>query len=375
MKPVDFLALNKINEPFKEQFVKTVLGILENGQYLFGPKLTEFERAFSRFCGVNGSVGVANGLDALTISLLAWKTQGLVSQGDEVLVPANSFIASALAVIESGLKPVFVEPNRLSYNLEASECQKHITSRTRVIMPVHLYGSICQMEEICNLARENNLLVLEDCAQAHGAKLDEINAGAWGDAGAFSFYPGKNLGGVSDGGAIVSNDEDFLRRCRAIGNYGSEKKYAHHVAGINSRMSEITAAFLELKLQNYSIEVKKRRHQADLYLNNIEDNILTKNFGLDVRNDIEGRHVFHLFVVEHPKRESLIAHLSENKIKSGIHYPMPIYRQKAFLNYAPEEVTLSDEICRQVLSLPIGSHLEDEEIMQVCSVLNSYESR
>ena len=375
MKPVDFLALNKINEPFNEQFVKKVQGILETGQYLFGPHLTEFEKAFSRFCGVSGSVGVANGLDALTISLLAWKTQGLVSEGDEVLVPSNSFIASALAVIESGLKPVFVEPNRLSYNLEASECQKHITPRTRVIMPVHLYGSICQMDEICNLARKNNLLVLEDCAQGHGAKLDGINAGAWGNAGAFSFYPGKNLGGVSDGGAIVSNDEDFLRTCRAIGNYGAERKYAHHVVGSNSRMSEITAAFLELKLQNYSIEINRRRHQAGLYLKNIKDDNLTKNFGIGVVNDIEGRHVFHLFVVEHPKRESLIAHLSENNIGSGIHYPMPIYRQKAFLNYAPKKVSLSDKICRQILSLPIGSHLKDEEIIRVCSVLNSYKSR
>jgi len=375
MKTVDFLALNKINEPFNEQFVKKVLGILETGQYLFGPHLTEFEKAFSRFCGVSGSVGVANGLDALTISLLAWKTQGLVFEGDEVLVPANSFIASALAVIESGLKPVFVEPNRLSYTIEANECEKHITPKTKVIMPVHLYGSICQMDEICDLAKTNNILVLEDCAQAHGAKLDGIAAGAWGDAGAFSFYPGKNLGGISDGGVIVSNDEGFLRKCRAIGNYGAEKKYAHKVAGLNSRMSEITAAFLEIKLQNYSIEVKKRRHQAGLYLNHIEDDIFTQKFMRDVGNDIKDRNVFHLFVVEHQLRESLIAHLSENKIESGIHYPMPIYRQEAFINYAPEKRTLSDEICRQVLSLPIGSHLDDEDIMRVCSVLNSFKFR
>jgi len=369
---INFLKLSSINKKYNEDFLRSLDNILTTGKYLFGEQVEMFENEFANFCGVRGCIGVANGLDALTITFRTWIELGLIDEGNEVIVPGNSFIASALAIEQANLIPKFVEPDSKTYNICAEQIERAIGSNTKAIMPVHLYGLLCDMGEIMQLAKKHNLLVVEDCAQAHGANTAGVFSGAAGNAGAFSFYPGKNLGGITDGGAIISNDWKFLNVARQIANYGAGTKYKHLYKGQNSRLNEINAAFLRHKLKDIETELSYRRNQARMYLDCINNKLVeiklreTDNFNF-------ASHAFHLFVVETHNRFCLQKHLLAHNIETGIHYPLPIYRQKAFCEYNPEFPTTSDTLTNRVLSLPIGSHLEQDQISIICETVNSYD--
>lgn len=372
---IPFLNLEAINATFKKDFLTDVEKIISSGLLLQGENVRRLEHDFARFCGVLHCSTTGSGLSALQLPLLAWLKEGRLKTGDEVIVPANSFIASALAVSEVGLVPVFAEPCERTHLLSLSKVKASITPRTRVILPVHLYGQICPMDEICGFSKANNLLVLEDCAQAHGAKLNGKSAGAWGDAGAFSFYPGKNLGGLTDGGAIVSNDKTLIERCSALKNYGSFEKYVHDMRGHNSRLSEISAAFLLRKLKIYDNELDKRRYLAEVYHKNLNETDEIKLIQRPDELSSAEMNARHLLVIRTSRRAELQKYLTESRIGWGVHYPIPIYRQKAYQSYGPNKITTSDSLSDQILSLPIGSHLTKQDVERVCNKLNYFFAR
>ncbi|HFO6036795.1 TPA: DegT/DnrJ/EryC1/StrS family aminotransferase, partial [Escherichia coli] len=255
----------KINEQYKEELHNACLNVIDSGSYILGQYVNKFEKEFAQYCGVKYCIGVANGLEALTLVLRAWKYMGLLEDKDEVLVPANTFIASILAITENNLVPVLIEPDDVTYNIDINKIIEKITSRTRVILPVHLYGQISDMRRISDIARKYNLLVLEDCAQAHGASMGGQKSGSWGDAAGFSFYPGKNLGALGDAGAITTNSDSLYNVLLALRNYGSHRKYHHIYTGVNSRLDEIQAAMLCVKLKYLDSEIERRRSIAQFY--------------------------------------------------------------------------------------------------------------
>ncbi|ECC8209559.1 DegT/DnrJ/EryC1/StrS family aminotransferase, partial [Salmonella enterica] len=310
---VDFLSLKKINSRFETDLKEACSRVIDSGWYIMGNELETFEKDFSKYCGVNDTVGVANGLDALILVLRAWIEMGKISPGDEVLVPANTYIASIIAITKNKLVPVFIEPDISTFNIDSSKIEAAITKKTKVILPVHLYGRICPMDEINALAKKYKLLVLEDCAQAHGASINNIRVGSWGDAGAFSFYPGKNLGALGDAGAITSNDQEFLSVIKALRNYGSHKKYENQYVGVNSRLDEIQAAMLRVKLKYLDEDNKKRQHIANYYFNSINNPLVS--LPARCRNE---ENVWHLFVIRTKHRENLQKHLLNHNIQTLI---------------------------------------------------------
>ena len=286
---------------------------------------------------------------------------------DEVLVPANTYIASILAISEAGLKPVLVEPNEFSYNLSVDNIRAKITANTRVILPVHLYGLISPMDEIMNFARENNLLVLEDSAQSHGASINGKKAGSWGDAAGFSFYPGKNLGALGDAGAVTTNDTDLADTVRYLRNYGSKIKYKHEFKGVNSRLDEIQAAFLNVKLNYLDDDIRIRRNIANRYLNEIKNELIV----LPTISS-EENHVWHLFVIRIKDRDSLQHYLTKHNIQTVIHYPTPPHRQLAYKEFKDLCFPLSEELHREVISIPMDPTLTEEQVSYVINVLNKF---
>ncbi|EGH1116314.1 DegT/DnrJ/EryC1/StrS family aminotransferase [Escherichia coli] len=333
-----------------------------------GEELHQFENEFAKYCGVKGSLGVANGLDALILSLRAWREMGKIKPGDEVLVPANTYIASIIAITENNLVPVFVEPDYNTYNLDPDKIESAITEKTKVILPVHLYGRICPMEEILSLAKKYNLLVLEDCAQAHGASLNGRKTGGWGDAGAFSFYPGKNLGALGDSGAITSNDLDFLNVIQALRNYGSHQKYVNQYIGVNSRLDEIQAAMLRVKLKYLDSDNKRRKEIAQYYI----DSIINPLVQLPKSCSNYDENVWHLFVVKTRYREYLQKFLSKQSIQTLIHYPHPPHKQIAYKQFNSISLPLTEKIHNEVLSLPMDPTLSEEEIQKVVNAVNGF---
>ncbi|EKR5180218.1 DegT/DnrJ/EryC1/StrS family aminotransferase, partial [Escherichia coli] len=312
---IDFLNLQKSNARYNNELIEAAVRVIESGWYISGSELNAFENNFAKYCKVKHAIGVANGLDALTLTLKAWQELGKLKRNDEVLVPANTYIASILAISEAGLKPVLVEPNEFSYNLSVDNIRAKITANTRVILPVHLYGLISPMDEIMNFARENNLLVLEDSAQSHGASINGKKAGSWGDAAGFSFYPGKNLGALGDAGAVTTNDTDLADTVRYLRNYGSKIKYKHEFKGVNSRLDEIQAAFLNVKLNYLDDDIRIRRNIANRYLNEIKNELIV----LPTISS-EENHVWHLFVIRIKDRDSLQHYLTKHNIQTVIHY-------------------------------------------------------
>ncbi|EGZ8953577.1 DegT/DnrJ/EryC1/StrS family aminotransferase, partial [Escherichia coli] len=307
---IDFLNLQKSNARYNNELIEAAVRVIESGWYISGSELNAFENNFAKYCKVKHAIGVANGLDALTLTLKAWQELGKLKRNDEVLVPANTYIASILAISEAGLKPVLVEPNEFSYNLSVDNIRAKITANTRVILPVHLYGLISPMDEIMNFARENNLLVLEDSAQSHGASINGKKAGSWGDAAGFSFYPGKNLGALGDAGAVTTNDTDLADTVRYLRNYGSKIKYKHEFKGVNSRLDEIQAAFLNVKLNYLDDDIRIRRNIANRYLNEIKNELIV----LPTISS-EENHVWHLFVIRIKDRDSLQHYLTKHNIQ------------------------------------------------------------
>ena len=364
---IPFLDLKNINAQYVVELKDACSRVIDSGWYLMGKELEIFEGQFADYCGTKHCVGVANGLDALTLSLRAWKELGKLQDGDEVIVQANTYIASILAITENNLTPVLVEPNKATFNLCPSIVEAAITSKTKVLLPVHLYGRISPMPELIKIAQEHNLLVLEDCAQSHGAEIAGKKAGNWGDAAAFSFYPGKNIGALGDAGAVTTNDAKLAETVKALGNYGSKKKYENIYQGVNSRLDEIQAAMLSVKLPYLDKEMKQRRHIADRYLNEINNDLITLPSAGKINS-----HVWHLFVVQCANRDMLQKHLKEQGIQSLIHYPVPPHKQQAYKEWNHLNLPITEKIHQQVLSLPVDPTMNEADITVVVNAINQF---
>ncbi|HGY3366772.1 DegT/DnrJ/EryC1/StrS family aminotransferase [Citrobacter freundii] len=364
---VDFLNLNRINSQYAKELIQASERVINSGWYIQGTEVKKFETNFANYCGTKHCIGVANGLDALVLTLKAWKMLGMIEEGDEVIVPGNTFIATILAISEVGLKSVLVEPDEESYNISISQINKNITDKTKVIIPVHLYGHICDMTEIKKIASENNLLILEDSAQAHGATKNGLKSGSWGDAAAFSFYPGKNLGALGDAGAVTTNHDELARTIRALANYGSIVKYEHIFKGVNSRLDEMQAAFLNVKIDYLDHEIKLRRNIANRYCSEINNEQISLPV---VKNQEE--HVWHLFVIKTEHREKLKAYLDDKGIQTLIHYPKPPHKQQAYTEWGNITLPVTENIHRQVLSLPMDPTMTDAEIGYVIQAINGF---
>ncbi|HEQ3588123.1 DegT/DnrJ/EryC1/StrS family aminotransferase [Vibrio harveyi] len=366
---IPFLDLKSINQQYQNELKEACARVIDSGWYIMGNELTQFESEFAEYCGTKHAIGVANGLDALILVLRAWKELGKLSEGDEVIVSANTYIASILAITENKLVPVLVEPDIETYNLTKEGIEAAITPRTKAILPVHLYGLISPMPEIKQIAKQHNLLVLEDCAQAHGARIANKKAGNWGDAAGFSFYPGKNLGALGDAGAITTNDDELAQTLRALRNYGSHKKYENLYQGVNSRLDEIQAAMLRVKLHYLNGETARRQEIAKHYRTEINNPLVTLP---KVENEAE--HVWHLFVVRCEQREALQNWLSQNDVQTLVHYPIPPHKQTAYgeLNHLSKPIT--EMIHQQVISLPLDPTMDNEAVTQVIQLVNEFKA-
>ncbi|WP_269235142.1 DegT/DnrJ/EryC1/StrS family aminotransferase [Flavobacterium flavigenum] len=370
---IKFLDLKKINEPYEAAFQDKLKLVLENGWYILGKETEIFENAFSAYCNSEYCIGVGNGFDALVLIFKGYIQLGKLKKGDEVIVPANTFVASILAILEAGLIPVFIEPKLETYNINPDLISEKLTSKTKAILVVHLYGQLAEMTAIKEIANQNNLLVIEDAAQAHGAVLDLTSSGRvqkvgnLSHAAAFSFYPGKNLGALGDGGAVTTNDDKLSKTIQSLRNYGSEAKYQNEYLGVNSRMDELQAAFLNVKLPNLDTENSMRRAIAKRYLAEIKNEKIELPFW-----DYSENHVFHLFVIRTEHRDHLQDYLSKNGIQTMIHYPISPHKQKAFSDWNHLSFPVTEMIHNEVLSLPISPVITNDEVSFIIEALNKY---
>ena len=369
---IKFLDLKKINAQYAEEMKQAANEVIDSGWYLLGEKLSQFETNLADYISVKHAIGVGNGLDALRLILRAYMEMGIMKEGDEVIVPANTYIATILAITDNRLKPVLVEPDINTYNLDISKVEQHITKRTKAIMVVHLYGRICWSEKLNTIAQKYNLKVIEDNAQAIGAKWKGQKSGGLGDAAGNSFYPGKNLGAIGDAGAVTTNDGELANVVKALSNYGSSKKYNNHYQGFNSRMDEIQAAFLNIKLKSLDKENQKRREIAQCYCENITNPIINlPNQSLNHSITQSPCHIWHLFVIRHPERNKLQEYLKEQGIQTLIHYPIPPHKQKAYKEWNKLRYPITEKIHAEVLSLPISNVLDDKSIDTIIEKLNN----
>ncbi|MEX5550406.1 DegT/DnrJ/EryC1/StrS family aminotransferase [Pseudomonas pergaminensis] len=369
---IKFLDLKAINHEVRNELLDACARVIDSGWYIGGEELQRFEQAFAEYCGVKHCVGVANGLDALSLTLRAWKELGHLHDGDEVIVPANTYIASVLAITENGLVPVLVEPDPATYNLNVKNVEQAITSRTKVLLPVHLYGLLSDMPALTSIAKKHGLLVLEDSAQSHGASHNGRKAGSWGDASGFSFYPGKNLGALGDAGAITTNDEQLAKVLRALRNYGSHEKYQNLYRGVNSRLDEIQAAMLSVKIKYLDAQTALRREIVQTYLHGIKNAKITLPLPTDTQVMAFEEHVWHLFIIRTTCREALQKHLQDRGVQTLIHYPIPIHKQKAYAEMSALSLPITEAIHHEVLSLPLGPTLTLEEAQRVVLACNSF---
>lgn len=363
MSSIVFLDLRSQYHELKADLDEAYNRVMESGWYILGQEVTAFESEFAEYCGVKHCIGVGNGLEALHLILRAMN----IGQGDEVIVPSNTYIATWLAVTYAGAIPVPVEPDERTYNIDPNRIEEAITPRTRAILPVHLYGQAADMDPVLKIARSYGLRVIEDAAQAHGAKYKGKRAGNMGDAAGFSFYPGKNLGAFGDGGAVTTNDIVLAERVRGLRNYGSHKKYYNEFKGFNSRLDELQAAFLRAKLRKLDEWNKRRTAIADIYLK-----------GLSAVPDLILPHVtacadpvWHLFVIRTPEREKLQQYLAEQGIQTMIHYPVPPHKQDAYSEMASLNLPISEKIHQEVMSLPMGPSMNQKEISAIIEVIRN----
>lgn len=376
---IPFLNLKKLNQPFEAAFQEKMKQFLDSGWYILGNEVKQFETDFATYCGTKNCIGVGNGLDALVLIFKAYIQLGKLQKGDEVIVPANTYIASVLAVLQADLVPILVEPRLETYTINPEEIEAKISSKTKAILPVHLYGQLCEMNAINAIAQKYNLLVIEDAAQAHGSKLEagswkqeEARAGNLSDAAAFSFYPGKNLGALGDGGAITTNDDELAEVLFSMRNYGSKVKYENEIIGVNSRLDELQAAFLNIKLKHLDTENESRRTIAKRYLSEIKNDKITLPTTSLRGTKQSQNHVFHLFVIRTSNRLELQNFLKENGIETMIHYPIPPHKQKALSNWNNLSFPITQKIHDEVLSIPLNSGLSDGETLKIISVLNRF---
>jgi dTDP-4-amino-4,6-dideoxygalactose transaminase len=371
---IPFLDLKQINLRNREELLYAMQGVLDSGWFILGEKVKKFEQQFAQYCGAKYCIGVANGLDALILILEGYKHLGFLKNGDEVIVPANTYIASILAISKANLSPVFVEPDINTYLINPTLIEEKITSKTKAILPVHLYGSLCDMNAINTIAKKYNLKVIEDSAQSHGAVYtDGKRCGNLADASGFSFYPGKNLGALGDGGAITTNDEDLATVVKALGNYGSHTKYENIFKGVNSRLDEIQAAFLSIKLKDLDYDNNIRRSVAFYYtqhINNEKIILPIKNREQSIENDES--HVWHVFAVRTVHRNVFQKYLLANGVQTVIHYPQPPHKQPAYSEWAHLTFPVSELIHEQIISLPISPVMTSDEISKVADIVNQY---
>ena len=361
---IDYENLGKLNKIFFDEYEKTFKDVLYSGWYVLGSYVKKFEEEFATFCKVKHCIGVANGLDALVIAL---KSLDMPSDS-EVIVPSNTYIASILAIVLAGFKPVLVEPDIKTYNIDPNLIEKAITNKTKAILPVHLYGKICEMDKIMTIAKKHNLFVVEDCAQAHGANLNGKAAGAWGNVNGFSFYPTKNLGALADAGAVTTDDENLAKKVQTLRNYGSNVKYYNEVIGYNSRLDEVQAAFLLVKLKKINEITKHKQKLASIYQNEISDSKFVKPIVQEGYED-----VFHIYNIRHNDRERLKEYLLKKEIKTEIHYPLSPNKQKAMIGIIDHySCPISEEIHRTTLSLPISYYHTETDVMEVSKALKEF---
>lgn len=358
---IEYENLGKVNASFVEDFKKEFDEFLKSGWYILGKKVAEFEREFANYCGTNHCVGVASGLDAMILALAALD----LPPDSEVIVPSNTYIATILAVIRIGLKPVLVEPDLKTYNISPEKIEEKLTKKTRAILVVHLYGKCCNMSPIIDIANSHNLVIIEDVAQAHGAEFKGRKAGSFG-IGCFSFYPSKNLGALGDAGAIVTNDDSLAEKFKSLRNYGSKVKYFNDQAGYNSRLDEIQAAFLSIKLRFLDKINAHKQKLADIYFENLPESFIKPDQNPHFKD------VFHIFNIRHKNRDQLKNYLKDNGIITEIHYPVPPHRQKAMQGIITGEYPVSSEIHETTLSLPISFCHTENDILQVCETLNRW---
>lgn len=369
---ISFLDLRAINLQYKKELCDSFENLLDSGWFILGENVKKFEKEFANYCGVKNCVGVANGLDALILVLEAYKKLGLMKKGDEVIVPSNTYIASILAVSNAGLKPVLVEPDINTFVIDENLIEQKITSKTKVILPVHLYGRLCKMEAINKIAKKYNLKVIEDCAQSHGASFNKIKCGNLGDAAGFSFYPGKNLGALGDGGAVTTNDDELAETIIALRNYGSHKKYENIYQGINSRLDEIQAGFLSIKLKKLDEDNAYRRKIAQYYFDNFKNELITLPYSKQTNIDNLSSNVWHVFTVRVEDRNRFQNYLTEKGIQTVIHYPIPPHKQKAYPEWNNDSYPISEKIHEQIISLPISQIMKERDYKKVVEVVNAY---
>ncbi len=360
---IKFLDLYKINERYRNEIDERIKSVLDSGWYILGEQNKLFEKHYAEYIGVKHCIGCANGLDALNLIIRGYG----FSSGDEIIVPANTYIASILAISENGCTPVLVEPDINTYNINPELIEEKITEKTKAIMVVHLYGQAVQMDKIWMLAKKYGLKVIEDSAQSHGAIYQGKHTGNLGDASGFSFYPGKNLGCMGDSGCVTTNDDELAVKIRAIANYGSDYKYHHIYKGINSRLDEIQAAILDVKLKYLDEDNEKRRKISKYYRGNITNPniILPQTYN-------ENSHVWHVFVIRTERRDELIKYLEKHDIQTNIHYPTPPNKQGAYKEYNSITLPITEKIHKEVVSIPISPVMTEDEVKKTVKIINQY---
>lgn len=366
---IKFLDLHKINNRFRKELEESFSKSLEASNYILGANVSKFENEFAQYCGTKHCIGTANGLDALTLILKGYIQLGQLKKGDKIIVPANTFIATILSVLHAELEPVFVEPDSTTYNLSVDEVKKAMTNEVKAVIMVHLYGQLTYSEYLKQLAKENNLLLIEDAAQAHGAisNYQNLKAGNLAAAAAFSFYPSKNLGALGDGGAITTNDSELFNAISLLRNYGSIEKYKNEIIGYNSRLDDIQAAFLSIKLKSLDADNRRRRTIAKLYFEGINNSKIKLPL-----YDGSNNHVFYAFVVEVEDRANFTKFLDNNNIQWLIHYPIAPHQQKALHRFSHLNLPITEQIHKRIISLPISPILTDEDVKALINTLNTY---
>ena len=360
---IQFLDLNRCNAPYQAQIEDAILRVSRSGWYILGAELARFEASFAQYCGTSHCVGVANGLNALE---LIWAALQFPT-GSQVIVPANTYIASILSVLNSNLIPVFVEPNPNTLNIDPQLIKEAITAKTKAILVVHLYGKCCEMNPIWEIAKQYQLKIVEDAAQAHGASYEGIKAGNLGDAAAFSFYPTKNLGALGDAGAVTTNDTELAEKITVLRNYGSTKKYYNQYQGTNSRLDEIQAAVLNVKLPYLDAENNRRRQIANSYLSELNQaELILPNA------NTSNQDAWHLFVLRHPERDKLREILEQNGLQTSLHYPVSPHLQPALSQFAHLHLPITENIHKTIFSLPLNAYLTDNEVDKIVSLVNKF---
>jgi len=371
---IKFLDIAKINQKYKIDFLNMVLKVIDKGQLILGDEVQAFEKEYTEYIGTDYCIGVGNGLDALRLIFRAYLELGVFKPDDEIIVPANTYIASILAISDNHLKPILVEPNLETYNINPDNLEKAITSKTKAILIVHLYGQNALTDKIFEIAKKYDLKIIEDNAQAHGAMYKGKRTGSLGEAAGHSFYPGKILGALGDGGAVTTNNKYLADVIRALGNYGSSKKYVHNFKGLNSRLDELQAAFLRIKLPYLESDNKVRRNIAAYYSEHLNSNkfILPKliDNSQSIINNLS--HVWHLYVIRHPERDRLQKYLLDNGVETIIHYPIPPHKQKAYSEYSHLSLPITEKIHNEVLSLPISQVQTIDDTKKIVGILNKF---